>query len=185
MKITTPSTIALLVGALTLSAQAASKPASISKENGSIVADSTIMPAQEAAGDTFIAYYFHGTVRCATCRKLENYSQEALETGFADKLADSSLIWQVVNYDEKENKHYIKDYRLFTKAVILSRVRDGKEVNWTNLAKIWELVNDKEEFIAYVQAEAGAFFEGDVVDVNEDVKDGTEEGDEEDEQSGE
>ena len=33
-----------------------------------------------------IAYYFHGTRRCSTCKSLEIYTKEALETGFRDDI---------------------------------------------------------------------------------------------------
>ena len=107
-----------------------------------------------------VAYYFHGTQRCPTCMKLESYSYEALEGGFDQQLQDSTIVWKVVNYDEEEYKHYIDDYKLYTKAVILSRVVNGEETDWKNLDKIWQLVGDKEEFVAYVKSETEAFVEG-------------------------
>ena len=110
-----------------------------------------------ASADVFIASYFHGDVRCATCFKLETFSAEAMQTGFAKELKDSALIWRLVNWDRDENKHYVDDYQLFTKAVILSRVRDGKEIAWVNLDSIWTLVGDKEHFIKYVQDQTCAF----------------------------
>ncbi len=109
--------------------------------------------------DRIIATYFHGDRRCATCRKLEAYSREALETGFAEELGDSTLVWRTVNYDRAENKHFLKDYGLFTKALVLSRTRSGEEVGWKNLDKIWELVRNKEDFIKYVQGEMRGFID--------------------------
>ena len=82
---------------------------------------------------------------------------EALKTAFEEELNDSSLIWRVINYDEKENEHYLKDYSLYTKALILSRVKDGSELEWKNLSKIWELVGNKDEFLKYVQDETRDF----------------------------
>lgn len=121
------------------------KPDSLSKEQAA------------PPSDRIIAYYFYGNRRCATCRKLEAYSEEALLTGFESELADSSLVWRAVNYDEKENKHYIKDYQLYTKTLILSREGDAKEGEWKNLDKIWELVRYKDKFIKYVQSETRTF----------------------------
>jgi hypothetical protein len=114
--------------------------------------------------DGIIATYFHGDRRCATCRKLEAYSREALETGFAEELGESTLVWRTVNYDRAENKHYLKDYGLFTKALILSRVAGGEEVGWKNLDKIWKLVGNKDNFIKYVQGETRQFIESSVSD---------------------
>lgn len=104
-----------------------------------------------------IAYYFHGDRRCATCQKLEAYSHEAIETGFADRLNDSTLVWRVINFEQADNEHFAKDYELYSQAVILSRVVDGKEVGWVNLDQIWTLVGDKEKFVAYIQAETDRF----------------------------
>jgi len=108
-------------------------------------------------GDVIIAYYFHGTQRCATCKKLEAYSREALKKGFPEDIADSSIVFTMVNYDLDENRHYIDDYGLYTKALILSKVSDGKEVEWKNLDKIWQLVRDEDKYIEYVQKETADF----------------------------
>jgi hypothetical protein len=109
-----------------------------------------------AAGDAtdvsqFVAYYFHGNFRCATCKKLEAYSQEAISEAFADELAAGTLSWKVLNTDEKANKHFVTDFELVTKAVVLVEYLDGKVVRFENLNDVWELVGDKEEFIKYVQ----------------------------------
>ena len=93
-----------------------------------------------------IAYYFHGAARCPTCHKLEQYSREAIGADL-----------RVVNVEEKENEHYIKDYRLYTKSLILSLVIDGKETKWKNLDKIWEYAGNKQRFIDYVKSGVADF----------------------------
>ncbi len=123
----------------------------------SAVVDTTQAADSVAGDDRFVVYYFHGDRRCATCYKLETYSQEAVEEEFEKELKDSSVVWQPVNYDKEDNEHFIGDYKLYTKAVIISRTKNGKELGWMNLDKIWELVGDKDEFITYVQKEARAF----------------------------
>jgi hypothetical protein len=123
--------------------------------------DSAAVENPEVAAEVVFASYLHGTRRCATCRKLEAYSEEALKTAFQDELNDSTLIWRTINYDQKENEHYLKDYGLYTKALILSRVRDGSETEWENLTEIWELVGDKDEFLKYVREETRAFMDKD------------------------
>jgi hypothetical protein len=107
-----------------------------------------------------IAYYFHSERRCATCMKLEAYSQEAIESGFGDLLADSSLVWRVVNFESADNEHFAKGYQLYSQAVILSRLENGTEVGWVNLDQIWTLVGDKEKFVAYIQTETKRFLDG-------------------------
>jgi hypothetical protein len=123
--------------------------------------DSSSAKPDTTEANKIIAYYFHGNRRCATCLKLEAYSAEALQTGFKKELSDSVLVWRVVNYDKKENEHYIDDYKLYTKALILSRVSEGKEVKWKNLDMIWQLVENKDKFIEYVQKETREFMKAD------------------------
>lgn len=100
-----------------------------------------------------IAYYFHGTFRCTTCRAIEHYSHEAIQTYFAEELGNGSLEFRPVNIEEPENKHFIQDYQLVTRSLVLSLVSDGKETKWKNLADVWELVRDKEKFFQYVKDE--------------------------------
>jgi hypothetical protein len=118
-----------------------------------------VMTDSLAAKDIVYASYFHGDRRCPTCMKLEAYSSEAIQSGFEKEVKDSLLVFRTVNWDREENAHYIDDYKLFTKALILSRVRDGKEIAWTNLDSIWQYVGDKETFIKYVQAHSRAFID--------------------------
>lgn len=104
-----------------------------------------------------VAYYFHGTFRCPTCHKLEQYSKEAIETNFKDVLASGKLEFKVVNVEEKGNEHYVNDYQLYTKAVILLLVKDGKEIKWNNLDKIWEYAGNKQKFLDYVRSGVADF----------------------------
>lgn len=114
---------------------------------------------QRASGGKITAYYFHGSFRCPTCFNMEKYSKEALETNFKDALASGSLEFKVVNVEDKGNEHYTNDYQLYTKSLILSFVKDGKEVKSKNLTKIWDYARDKQKFIAYVTEETKAFLE--------------------------
>ncbi len=104
-----------------------------------------------------VAYYFHGNVRCATCRKLEAYSEEAIGKGVAKEITAGQLQWQPVNTDEPGNKHFIEQFELVSKAVVLVEYRDGKIARWQNLKLIWQLVGDKDGFITYVRESTGEF----------------------------
>ena len=111
-------------------------------------------PAQagvDAKGAHVVAYYFHGSFRCPTCHKLEQYAKEAIETNFKDALASGKLEFKTVNLDVKGNEHYVEEYQLYTKSLVLSLVKDGKQIRWENLDKIWEYVGNKKRFIDYVK----------------------------------
>jgi len=107
--------------------------------------------------DQVVVYYLHMNRRCMTCGKLEAYSKEAVETGFVEQLKDSSIVFRVENFETEGNEHFAKDYQLCSQSLILSRQHDGKETEWKNLNKIWNLVGNKEEFITYVRTEVADF----------------------------
>jgi hypothetical protein len=102
-------------------------------------------------GNHVIAYYFHGHKRCNTCRTIEAYAAEAIETGFPEEVQSGEIVWNVVNVEEPGNEHYLEDYELANKTVVLVEVRDGRETKWQQLNKVWQLTLDKPAFIDYVQ----------------------------------
>lgn len=115
--------------------------------------------APKAQTDRIIAYYFHTTYRCATCRRIEAYSREAIDTGFARELQDGRLEFRLVNVQLPENRHFIEDYQLFTKSLVLIRMKDGKQVEWTNLDRVWELTGNRDAFVGYVQRGVRGYLE--------------------------
>lgn len=115
--------------------------------------------AETTGGDADIVCYFMTTQRCTNCYKIEIYTKETVERDFADKLADKTLLWQVINLEERQNRHFVKDYGLFTKSVVLVKIRGGKQVAWKNLDRVWSLLDDEDTFRKYIAAELGAFLE--------------------------
>jgi hypothetical protein len=111
----------------------------------------------QTAEARFVAYYFHGNVRCPTCRAIEAYGKEAVEAAFPDKLESGDLEWKAVNTDEVWNAHYMTDFNLQFSSLILAEQANGETLRWVNLEKVWELVHDKESFMDYVQSSAITF----------------------------
>jgi hypothetical protein len=107
----------------------------------------------------FTVYYFTGKARCASCYKIENYTKESVEKNFAKELKAGTMVFKMVDIDEPEFSHFIKDYNLFTKSVVVSKVVGGKETAWKNLEKVWSLLNNQETFMAYIRDEIKAFME--------------------------
>jgi hypothetical protein len=113
--------------------------------------------APAAAPSRIIAYYFHVTVRCTTCKTIEAYSREAILSHFKDDLDRGRLEWRVVNVQLPENRHFVKDYQLFTKSVVLVHIANGKQQSYKILNDIWELVGDKARFQAYIDKEVRGY----------------------------
>ena len=113
----------------------------------------------DKAARTLIAYYFHGNFRCDNCRKIEEYSQEAIEKYFVEELKTKKLTFTIINTDLSENKHFIEDYQLYTRSLVIAEYKDSKQVRWKNLAKVWDYLNDKDAFYEYVRSEIRDYLE--------------------------
>jgi len=116
--------------------------------------------AEEPMDDGVIAYYFHGNMRCPTCRAIESYAHEAVQAGFAEPLESGKLKWRVVNYETPGNEHFATDYEIFAPTVVVVEMSDGSQQEWKNLDRVWELVGDKDAFVQYVQSETETMLEG-------------------------
>ena len=104
-------------------------------------------------------YYFHGKNRCYSCNRIEKLTVETVRTAFGKEMESGEVKLSVVNMEEEENSHFVKDYGLYSQSVILSDVKDGREVAWKNLIRVWELLQNEEAFKDYVRKEVKAFLE--------------------------
>ena len=104
--------------------------------------------------DGVVAYYFHGETRCPTCRTIEAYAHEAIQSGFPEELDSEKISWQIMNYETPDNTHFATDYEIVSSTVVLVRFSQGKQADWRNLMRVWELVGDKDAFVNYVQSQA-------------------------------
>jgi predicted component of type VI protein secretion system len=121
-------------------------------------------PAQTSVAaekpDRVVVYYFHGDFRCRTCTMMEKLADQAIKVSFSEELRTGKLEWKVINTDREENKHFTKDYELYTKALIVASYKDGKQSKWKNCEKIWEYIGEPTEYALYIQKEIGAFLSG-------------------------
>ena len=127
------------------------------KKSSPSPASAEAAPPLATSAPKVIAYYFHLSVRCTTCRTIEAYSREAILNHFKSDIDRGRLEWQVVNVELPKNEHFVKDYRLFTKSVVLVHIANGKQQSYKTLNDVWELVGDKARFQAYVDKEVRGY----------------------------
>jgi len=111
------------------------------------------------AVDKVIVYYFHTNYRCYSCTTIERYTRECIETNFAKEIKSGHLEFKSVDIELPANKHYIEEYKLFTKSVIVSDMVQGKEQRWKNLQKVWEHLRNETKFKEYVKTETAAYLQ--------------------------
>ncbi|MFH0764042.1 MAG: nitrophenyl compound nitroreductase subunit ArsF family protein [Candidatus Omnitrophota bacterium] len=98
-------------------------------------------------------YYLHGDFRCVNCKTIERYTKEAVEKYFQKELDAGKVVFSIINVETKGNEHFTNDYQLYTKSVALSLVKNGKEIKFDNLTKVWEYLRNKEAFQQYIKSE--------------------------------
>lgn len=107
----------------------------------------------KAAQKTAVVYYFYTDTRCSSCKTIEAYTREAVAARLASGYKDWKIEFRGVNVDEEPNKHFVQDYWLNSKSVVVQKFAGEKTLNWAKLDKVWQLLGDKDAFINYVADE--------------------------------
>ncbi len=108
-------------------------------------------PAPPAEG--LVVYYFDGDFHCRTCDSFETFTREVLQSDFASELRQGRLQWQVVNVDRPPERHFVRDYALISRTIVLATFHQGRQVRWRKLDRIWDLVDDQRRFKQYIRDE--------------------------------
>jgi thiol-disulfide isomerase/thioredoxin len=149
--------VLLLFGFFQYACSSDEKPSETLSRNSFAEEKGGVQNTNEANDHAVIVYYFHGKYRCGTCKRIEQLTKEAVAESFANEMKTRLVEMKVINVDEPENKHFAKDYQLFTRSVVLSDTVNGKEKQWKNLQKVWELVRNEEAFKKYIRDEVTAY----------------------------
>ncbi|UCG34716.1 MAG: hypothetical protein JSW17_04275 [Candidatus Omnitrophota bacterium] len=119
----------------------------------SIVTGHAAQNSENISSDHVTVYYFHQNFRCINCRNIEQYAKEVVEQSFVNELLSGRLFFKAINVEEKSNEHFVNDYQLYTRSLVLSLVKNGKEIESKNLTKVWEYLRNKSRFQRYVKDE--------------------------------
>lgn len=102
-------------------------------------------------------YYFFTNKRCVSCLKLEQFTRDSVNNGFAKEIQSGKVIFKAINTDEKENSHYLEDYKLLSKSVVVAEFKGDKQTRWKNLDAVWDYLSDKKGFEKYIVREVKNF----------------------------
>ncbi|MBN8710172.1 MAG: hypothetical protein BGO12_20860 [Verrucomicrobia bacterium 61-8] len=151
--------LALAGGIVAFKNRLAHKP--FVKETAGAPANPREMSAQASMPDDgIVVTYFTTDVRCPTCHKIEELARKAIELHFSGQLATGRMVFRTVNTDQPENRHFVDDYSLVSKTVIVSDRKGGKEAQWINLQDVWLKVHDEPAFDAYVSDAIRKYLDG-------------------------
>jgi hypothetical protein len=107
----------------------------------------------DTLSDGLIVYYFHGNIRCPTCRSIESQAHETVKTHFASQLDGGEVVWKIVNYEQVAAKPLATKFEIQMPVVVLARMKDGEVKDWKRLDQVWAIVGDKPAFTKYVRGE--------------------------------
>lgn len=97
-------------------------------------------PAQSALEQKgTMVYFFHGNQRCVSCNRIEELTLKAIE--------GRGVTFKSVNLDLPENEHYVKDFSLESRIVVIQHQGKIKKMD-----EVWDRIRgDESEFIRYIQ----------------------------------
>ena len=107
---------------------------------------------QASEQPSVVVTYFTTDVRCVSCKTIESLTRESLARDFAGPLESGQVHFQTINIDRAENKHYIQEYDLSFKTVVVAGPLQSADTDWEKLDDVWRLLNAPADFAAYVNA---------------------------------
>jgi ABC-type glycerol-3-phosphate transport system substrate-binding protein len=113
---------------------------------------STVTATVTSAKAPVTVTYFTTDARCVSCRKIEDYTKLAVDRTLEDQTMADAIHFQTINVDFPENQHFIADYDIAFKTVVISYLdADGKQ-QWQKMDRVWELLSDPIAFQGYLHA---------------------------------
>lgn len=96
--------------------------------------------------------YFHRTQRCYSCRYAGDTTEYAVETYFAQELADGKLVFKTLNLQDPANAAIVEKYGAYTSSLFINEIKDGTD-HIQAVTDIWFLIGKDEEFVNLIRSE--------------------------------
>ncbi len=140
------------------------KPTSDSEnQNDEASASDSASAAPDGAAETIegpsriSVYYLFNTFRCATCRKVESLTKEAVlgteavPGPFADDVSAGKLTFESLNIEQEEHSHFLTNFGTQAKIPVIAEISGNRIVRFVVLDKSWFLFDDKPRYLGYVR----------------------------------
>lgn len=109
--------------------------------------------APAPSGSRLVAFYFHGAKRCASCNTIERLTRDALQP----EVQAGAVEIRPVDIDEPANAHFVQDFQLTMRTVVLAEEADGRITRWERLDECWQRFGDAPDFTDYVRTHLARF----------------------------
>ena len=113
----------------------------------------------EGVDPAFAVYFFYNDIYCSTCEKLENYALSTIQADYAGELSSGMLQWRTLDMRTSENKHYIEEFSLYSKSIVLVAFENQTITRFKNLEGIWDKVGEEMEYRSYIRENLKTFMQ--------------------------
>lgn len=122
----------------------------------------TVRPVKETKfADGKHLVVFHATIRCPTCTAMERLVNQVLNDDFKTEVEEGVFDQYVMDYESRENRRLVEEYKIATATVLLFEQKDTKVVRGKNLAEsCWKLVGDEHAFRQMIKTQITDFLQG-------------------------
>ncbi len=86
-----------------------------------------------AKKDRVVIYDFHSEHRCVTCIAIEKAVKDVIHKHFEKQFEEGTIEFELLNCESDENKDLVEKYGAFGTTLIVSMVKDGKEIESDDL----------------------------------------------------
>lgn len=104
-------------------------------------------------------YYFHGNMRCHSCKQIETLTRNAIEQAYSQELQAGQVNLIMVNLEADGNAHYIDDFQLITRSVVIAIEEANQVVEYHRLDGVWQLYNQPQQFTNYIYQQIGSLID--------------------------
>ena len=73
-------------------------------------------------------YYFHPNERCPIDQSIEDNTRKLMQSEFTREIKDGTIIFKVLNTDEKANAKIVSNFEMNAQALYLVTFSNGKEI---------------------------------------------------------
>lgn len=106
--------------------------------------------AKDDSADKIVAYYFHFTARCTTCKTIEAKTKENLEMLYPNQIKEGLITFRSINLDDASGNALAEKLGVSGQTLLL--VKGDQKINLTNEGfmyavakpeKFKEIINEK------------------------------------------
>jgi hypothetical protein len=89
--------------------------------------------------------YFHRTQRCASCIYAEDGLRWAIDTYFADEVAEGKLIFRSIDLQDSTNAEIVSKYGAYTSQLFMNKVTAGEE-EIEQITSLWFYIGNDQAY---------------------------------------